>query len=318
MAQQIKNISATPQVNPLAAFFRKHKLSLRLPSKGKWYPEGSLTLDESGGLPIFAMTAEDDIKFKTGDVALSGRSTYDLIRSCAPGITQPELIPTIDVDAILLAIRFASYGDDFDIEISVPKTTLTRKVYVSLLSLLDQLPQRTAVWDEEITIEDETGQSLNLVLNPVQLKYLFSTSKNIQNQKRILTKNFDSEENVKDEAAFSNSISNLTDTAIDLICSCINSVKIIDAQSKILLEINNSSPQDKAQISQLIKNMDVEYFNAIKNHLEEQRKKYAFEIPMQNSTANELRAGAPKEWTSELTFQGSNFFPEQQKGTVLK
>lgn len=318
MAQQIKSITVPIQANPLASFFRKNKLSLHLPSKGRWYPEGSLTLDSSGGLPIFAMTAGDDIKFKTGDAALNGRSTYELILSCAPGITQPELIPTIDIDAILLAIRFASYGDDFTTAMSVPNTTLTRNISISLSSLLNELSKRKEEWDSELVIEDETGQSLSLLVNPVPLKFLFSTSKNIQQQKKILTKNFDSDENIKDEAAFSDSINKLTDTAIDLICSCVAAIKIVDAKNNILLEINNSTPQDKLQIGQLIKNMDIEYFNAIKNHLEEQRKKYAFKIPTQISVEKEITAGAPKEWSSELTFQGSNFFPEQKKGTILK
>ena len=198
-----------PETNPLAAFFRKSKLSLTLPSRGQWYPTNTLTLDNKGGLAIYSMNASDDIKFRTGDATMSGKNIYEVIKSCAPGIQKPEAIPHIDVDSILLAIRIASYGPDFDFSVSVPGTTLTRIVQIHANQLLSDIATRTDSWDPEINIEDETGQVLSLELHPITLSNLFATSKNIYIQRRALTKNIDSEENIKDEGAFETSVNSL-------------------------------------------------------------------------------------------------------------
>jgi len=301
----------TPEINPLTSFFRKKKLSLFLPSKGQWYPENSLSLDKDGSLSVFAMTADADIKFRAGDISLSGKSTYDLIKECLPGILNPENIPNIDVDTILLAIRLASYGDDFELNVSVPNTKLVRTLKISLTTFLCELLSRKDKWDDSIIIESEDGQKISLTIYPISLKYLFNISKDISQQKKALTKNFDSNENIKDEKLFTDSINQLSNTAINLVCDSIKTLELIDSNNNTIVSLTSSTPQDEKQINQIIRGMDIEFFNAIRDHLEAQRKKYAFSIPLQHSTLDELKAGAPPEWQAEITFMGSSFLPEQ-------
>ena len=298
------------QGNPLAAFFRKSKLSLTLPSHGKWYPKNSLTYDTNGKLPVFAMNASDDIKFRTGDATMTGQNIYVVIKSCVPNINQPNVIPHIDIDSILLAIRVASYGPDFDFSVSVPNTTLVRTIKLDANQLLTEIASRQDKWDEDITIEDETGQTLSLVVYPIQLEQLFIASKNIFMLRRTLSKNFDKDENIKDEASFSTSMNNLTTSAIDLLCSSIKKLVLTSPTGNILLTLDADNPQDAAQIKQTIHQLDIEYFNAIRDHIDIQRKKYVFLSPEQKSTDKEIEAGAPETWVAELTFMGSNFLPE--------
>ena len=311
---QISKPNSEPEQNPLNAFFRKSKLSLKLPSRGKWYPESGVTLDASGGVSVFAMTATDDIKFRTGDATLTGRNIYDVIHSCIPSITEPDAIPHIDLDAILLAIRYASYGDTFDFTVGVPNTTLTRVISLSSHSLLQTLNLAHEDWDSSLTIEDETGFSLHLDIHPVPLHKLFSTSKNLFQQKRNLSRNIDSDQNIKDEDAFAATMSNLTSSALDLLCSSINSLSIVDNAGITLQTVTNDTPQDSAEMSEIIRNMDISYFNAIRNHIDSQRKKFLFTSPKQTSDAHELLAGAPETWHAELIFAGSNFLPSQKTG----
>lgn len=311
------NTDITQEINPLTAFFRKSKLSLTLPSRGKWYPASSLTLDQTGGLSVYAMTAADDIKFRTGDATMTGKNIYEVIASCIPGITHPEFIPHIDLDAILLVIRIASYGPEFNFNVIVPNTTLTRTINIDANQLLHNL-QKTlsssedADWDENIKIVDEMGQSLIVDIHPIPIKNLFQTSKNIYVQRKTLNKNFDSDENIKDETAFNTSMSELTNSAINLLASSIQSIKVLDKNGATITSLHNSNPQDAAQIIQLIHQLDIEYFNAIRDHIDVQRKKYQFMTPSQHSTEKEISAGAPEDWTTELTFMGSNFLPEQK------
>lgn len=305
-----------PEINPLTAFFRKSKLSLTLPSHGRWYPSNSLTLDELGGLAVFAMTATDDIKFRTGDATMSGKNIFEVITSCIPGIKSPEFIPNVDIDALLLAIRIASYGSDFTFNVSIPNTSLTKNIILNGHDLLKNLQStisnnENATWDEEIQIIDETGQTLQVTVFPVTMKELFQVSKTIYMQRKALSKSIDSEDNVRDDAAFSTTMSELTKSAIDLLSSSIQTLKIINSQGEQIVSLTNTNPQDTMQIKQIINQIDIEYFNAIREHLDVQRKKYQFISPNQVSTKKEIEAGAPENWTTELTFMGSNFLPDK-------
>lgn len=292
--------------NPLTSFFRKSKLSLQLPSKGRWYPHESLILDNNGGVEVFAMTASDDIKFRTGDITQSGKSTYDLIRSCLPGILNPGIIPSVDIDHIWLAIRLASYGPEFEFKVTVPGTNLTRTVKLDIKNLLTE--KFSENWDNELSIEDENGQKLTINITPITLENLFSTNKNITRQKKVLNKSFDQDENIIDDNSFLNTVNELTNTAIELLCSSIQTLSFEDADGKGFT-LDASNPQERKQIDNTIQNLDVEYFNAIRDHLEKQRKKFTLLTPIQASTKEEIAAGAELCWQAEIIFAGSNFLP---------
>ena len=85
--------------NPLMKFYRQPKIYLALPSKGHWYPEGSLDMPDNGELPVFAMTAKDELTLKTPDALLNGAATVELIQSCIPNIKNAWQMPVLDLDA---------------------------------------------------------------------------------------------------------------------------------------------------------------------------------------------------------------------------
>ena len=124
--------------NPLQKYFRQPKIYLSLPSKGHWYPEGAIEMTENGELPVYAMTAKDELAFKTPDALLNGQSVVDVVKSCVPNIKDPWLMPSIDVDAILIAIRIATYGEKMEIETRVPTAATMRKFDLDLRMLLDK------------------------------------------------------------------------------------------------------------------------------------------------------------------------------------
>jgi len=102
--------------NPLQRFFRQPKLYVSLPSKGIYYEPGALQGDWSN-VPIFAMSGMDEIIMKTPDALFSGEATAKVIESCCPYVTNAKLMPTIDIDALLVAIRIATFGEKMTISI---------------------------------------------------------------------------------------------------------------------------------------------------------------------------------------------------------
>lgn len=306
------NNQLTPQENPLKNFFRKSKFRITLPSAGRWYPPDSLKPNSDGTLDVFAMNANDDIRFRAGEITMSGQSTLDLVKSCLPGILEPESIPSIDIDSILLAIRAASYGDIFTTTISVPGTTLTRKLDLKVSDLLNSIPGTPDEWDNELEIESDTNMKLKLILVPINLRDLFRLTKAITGQQRALQNTLrdvnTSEMTEEQTQKFDASLQSITGTAVDLICDSIKEAKVIMPDGTVSTQISSSDPISKAQIRQLILNLDVAYFNAIRDHLDAQKKKYTINTGLIRATEQEIAAGAKTEWQADIVFGGSDFF----------
>jgi len=103
-------------MNPLAKHFRQPAINLSLPSKGEYWPDGSIEIPLTGEIPIFPMTTRDEITIRTPDALLNGEGVVSIIESCCPNIKDAWKMPSIDVDATLIAIRIASYGQEMDID----------------------------------------------------------------------------------------------------------------------------------------------------------------------------------------------------------
>ena len=122
--------------NPLRQYFRRPALYISLPSKGKYYPQGTLDMPENGELPVYPMTAIDEITAKTPDALFNGNAVVDIIKSCIPSIKDPWNLPSTDVDTLLIAIRAATNGNDLEVESICPACDETGKYGVNLISLL--------------------------------------------------------------------------------------------------------------------------------------------------------------------------------------
>ena len=76
---------------------------------------------ENGELPVYPMTALDEIAYRTADALFNGSAVADVIKSCMPNILDPWQISSADLDTILVAIRIASYGHEMDFTSKCPK-----------------------------------------------------------------------------------------------------------------------------------------------------------------------------------------------------
>ena len=105
----------TKPVNPLLAHFRQPAIYFQLPSKGQFWQSG-LNMSPTEDLPVYPMTARDEITLRTPDALLNGQGVVDVIQSCCPNITDAWQMPSIDVDATLIALRIASYGNEMSFD----------------------------------------------------------------------------------------------------------------------------------------------------------------------------------------------------------
>jgi len=149
--------------NPLANYFRKPSIYITLPSKGEFYPDGTLEMPENNELPIYPMTAADEIAYKTPDALFNGSAVVDVIESCVPNIKDAWKIPNIDLDSILSAIRIASYGHTIDVDTTCPKCDEEASYGLDLRSIMTNL--KTPDYSTPVEIGD-----LSIFLKPMSYK----------------------------------------------------------------------------------------------------------------------------------------------------
>lgn len=138
--------------NPLKQYFRRPSVYIKLPSGGVGYPPGSIDFPESGELPVYPMTAIDEITTRTPDALYNGTAVAEIIKSCIPSIKDPWSVSSVDMDTILVAIRSASGTSEMEIESVCPKCANDAKYGVNLPGLLSTM--KAADYDKELEIND--------------------------------------------------------------------------------------------------------------------------------------------------------------------
>jgi len=73
-------------VNPLAGLMRQPKIYIKLPSGGQYWPQGSIVIPENGDLPVYSMTAKDELLLKIPDALMNGQAIVEVIQNCIPSI----------------------------------------------------------------------------------------------------------------------------------------------------------------------------------------------------------------------------------------
>lgn len=106
--------------NPLLDYARKAELSVKLPSDGNWYTSDIVKLNPLKEVEVYPMLPKDELTLINPDALLSGQANIDIIKSCVPAISNPELLLYPDLNVLLLAIKAATYGDELKLEITCP------------------------------------------------------------------------------------------------------------------------------------------------------------------------------------------------------
>jgi len=126
----------TTSSNPLMQYHRPPGVYVVLPSKGNFYTKKPLlsSLDE---VLVRPMTAKDELLFKSPDILMNGESLIEVVKSCVPGIEDPNEIPGPDFSVLMLAIRLATYGKDFPYTGGCPDCATATEFSVDIEFLLD-------------------------------------------------------------------------------------------------------------------------------------------------------------------------------------
>ena len=128
-----------PTGNPLAKHFRQPSVYIKLPSEGVWYDESIITIPESGEVPVYPMTALDEITYRTADALFNGQAVTDVIKSCIPAFKDPARISTLDLDTVLIAIRLATFGHEMEFTSKCPECEESNDLALDLRQIMEKV-----------------------------------------------------------------------------------------------------------------------------------------------------------------------------------
>lgn len=270
--------------NPLKQYFRRPAIYLKLPSGGKYYPEGSIDLPENKELPVYPMTAVDEISTKTPDALFNGTAVVEIIKSCVPGIKDPWQIPLMDLDPILVAIRTATNGNTLDIISKCPSCEEEGTYGINLGQLLSTLQK--GKYDEPLEMQDLIFKFRPLSYK--QINDINQTQFEIQATIRALDNIED--ENLRKQKS-NETMQKLNDLSVALVAETIESITTPSAIVK-----------EKEFIVDFLRNCEKQTYESLRNHAVKMRE--ASEIrPLKMKCVN-----CGHEYDQSLVLNPTDFF----------
>jgi hypothetical protein len=273
------------KANPLANYFRQPKLYLRLPSHGKFYPEGALDTSEIDEYPVYAMTAKDELMFKTPDALMNGQATVEVIKSCVPAIKNPWQMPSLDLDAVLIAIRMATFGEQMEMHATCPSCQHFNDFTLNLVHYLDKIA--LTEYQTEINVPP-----LTIHIRPYSYKEISRTAMKGLEQQKIF--NIVNSEDMPDEEKiqkFGDSFVKLTELTVDVVAGCVTKISTPDGDV-----------DDLESIKEFIGNAPSNVFNAVNDRIMDMKEQLS--LKAQDVECSECK----NQWNVEVTMDQTNFF----------
>jgi hypothetical protein len=262
--------------NPLTQFFRQPAIYLRLPSNGKFWPENSLVMPPNNELPVLPMTARDEISYRTPDALFNGSAAVSVIQSCVPNIKDAWQTPSCDFTAILIAIRIASYGHQYDVDTKCPKCNHEASYGLDLRRVLDGISSIN--FDQPLSLGD-----LEIHFRPMTYHVLNQANiLNFENQRDLQAISNEKSDDETKSKKIAELIKKITDASFDAVAANISSIKT-----------PNVIVTEKQFIAEFLANCDRKLYEKIKD------------VAIESKTANDLNP-------LEITCQNCNHEYKQE------
>lgn len=238
--------------NPLSKYFRQPKIYIKLPSRGQWYANGAYENTATGEIPVYAMTGKDELLLKNPDGLLNGQSTVDVIQSCCPNIKNAWSMPLIDLDAVLIAIRQATYGNRMEFVSVCPHCGSKNDHALDLGALFSKIS--CPDYNQTVKIN-----RLEFYLKPQNYKTMNEAGFETFEQQRLLNVVADETLTSQEKTIkFNQLFNNLLNITVNQVANCIAAIKTEDG----------TVVQDTEQIHEFFKNCDKPIWDAVKQRID--------------------------------------------------
>lgn len=293
MSEQITN-----QSNPLSAYFRAPKLYLKLPSNANYYGDDVINRPDNGEFAIYPMTTKDEMSLKNPDALLNGEAVASLIKSCVPEIKKPKELLSADVDAILIAIRGASAGDEVEVNAECPVCKETSTVTVSIDSSLATME----------SIEDAYTENLSNGLKITVLPFTYGNTIKAGIASFQSTRSMQAISELEDDMdrlkAFNTSFVQLADLNFEMMLDSIKSVSYMNSDGV------EEQVTERKQLREFLENTDNTTGKEIEklvNDINSKGVKQEVQIECQAENCKD-KENCPTTYSAPINFDPVNFF----------
>lgn len=304
---------------------RNVALTTKIPSGRTWYTSDVIDFDVSDELEIYPMSHKDELLMHNPDALFSNKAVSGIITSCVPAVKNPSKLYIPDVEALLLAIKIASVGDELEVYNVCPhcyeqynllseeernKLIEEKKLYINpqtfifdartCLEQMESLPPafevelnpKLIVSIKPLTLAENTEYEINNFQIQNSIQHFIRDSKNAEEAGEMLTDFSKWEENRNKNEIFNGLLDELDNIT----------TKMLKASIKKVI-YDNEEYTDDEDIMELLQNVDRNGFEKIKKCYEEasrSRLNKAYKCQCQY---------CGHEWTDDnINFNFSNFF----------
>jgi hypothetical protein len=199
-------------------------------------------MPEVGELPVYPMTAKDDLLTKNPDALLNGDAVIKLVKSCVPNVKKPAELLAPDMETILIAIRQASSKEKYMEIVRTCPECQAENNYSLDLSLVIQSA-------EEVIARQDVNLSNGLIANisPTNYIHTVQSAKTIIEQNRNF-RNVDVNDSDEQLRSLGQAMERLSEMNYRVILESINHISIPDGETV----------SDPVMISEFLENVDKE------------------------------------------------------------
>ncbi len=274
--------------NPLKSYVRTPKLQVLLPSRGKW-GDTETASKITGEIPVYPMTSKDEVMIKNPDALLNGESVASVLKSCT-GIENVYDLTNNDVEFLLVAIRYATSGNEMEIDAVCPNDQHVNRVAVDLERILDSVEEMDKTYQTRL----ENGLKVNL--KPMSFKNAQRLSLNaFQEATTLQTINDTKLPQTERIKVFNKSFEAIADLAVETMIDSIVSVIVPEGEEE-------KTVTDKKFIGEWVKGMSSAEAKHIQTKLDEINKE-GFD-----HSYNVVCEECGTKFKTSIEFNVSNFF----------
>ena len=235
------------QENPLEKYMRVPQIYITLPSGGKYWKPSAISMPVNGDVPVHSMSSYDELVLKSPDALMNGQGVVDVIQSCIKSIKDAWEMPVTDLDACLIAIRIATYGESMEYASSCPECKEFNEYEIDLKEFLS-LPVDLSAYDNPMQYE-----TLSVKLKPRTFKDQNAANIEIFEQQRIVSvSQSDDLDTETKQKRFSDIFKKITELSLANVTGSIESITV-----------DNQIINDKQVIQNFIENADLKVYKAI-------------------------------------------------------
>ncbi len=258
-------------------------------------------MPENGELPIFAMTAKDELLMKNPDALLNGEAVVQVIKSCVPNVKNASKMLSADVDTLLVAIQGATFGDDLEVTGTCDKCSSEARGIASVERALETMQ----VLEEEYEV---AHSGLIILVKP--FSYTSTIKAGITNFQS--TRSLQNLGEIEDDDArlklFNENFVKVAELNFDLVLDSINTISGKNEDGEFVVD-------DKIQIAEFLNNVDSSVGKAVEEKITEINTigiatEMALQCPNPECTENVGIENAEDyySFTTKVNFDPVNFF----------